>query len=679
MNINAQTLDRSIVPQAGPAPKIQIGSYESFSLPNGLKVFVVENRKIPIVSLQLSIDADPLLEGDKIGAMSMMGQLIKRGTTQRSKQKIDEEIDFLGASLSTTSTGIFARSMTKHLPNLLDIMSDVLLDPIFPETELEKIRKQKLSELAAQQDDATAIARNVGRVLRYGKEHPYGEVVSEETINNIEASECKTLYETFFRPNISYLVIVGDISVDEAKPLVEQYFGSWEKGKIPSMKYDMPEIPDSNKVTFVDKMDAPHSFVMVTYPIHLEVGSEDAIKASVLNEILGGGSFSARLMQNLREDKGFTYGAYSRLKKDELVGFFSAGASVRNEVTDSALVELLKEMRLIVREPVTIEELQLTKNVMTGDFARSLENPQTITNFALNTARYKLPKDYYANYLKSLEAVTVEDVQAMAAKYIKPDNAHILVVGNKKEVASKLKFYGADALIHYVDYLGNPILPSVSPIPPNTTSKTVLAKYINATGGEKKWRKTKRVASKFLAETGGLNMIIEKYQEIDEKACTKMIFNEQVMQHKVINGTKGFELSPEGKNEITEADIQDEYVSLAILPELKYDEMGYKTQLLNIEKVDGQDAYVIEITSPTGLKYTDYFAVESGLKLRSVKREETSRGPMIVVSNYADYKEIKGVKFPHSLTVQAGPQKIIAKAESIIVNKKIDKEIFNVD
>lgn len=679
MNINAQTLDRSIAPQAGPAPKIKLGSYESFSLPNGLKVFVVENRKIPIVSLQLSIDADPLLEGDKIGAMSMMGQLIKRGTTKRSKQKIDEEVDFLGASLSTTSTGIFARSLTKHLPSLLDIMSDVLLDPVFPKEELEKIRKQTLSELAAQQDDATAIARNVGRVLRYGKEHPYGEVVSEATINNIEASECKKLFETFFRPNIAYLVIVGDISVDEAKPLVEQYFGSWEKGKIPSMEYDTPLMPEANRVTFVDKMEAPQSFVMVTYPINLEVGGEDAIKASVLNEILGGGSFSARLMQNLREDKAFTYGAYSRLKKDDLVGFFSAGASVRNEVTDSALVELLKEMRKIVREPVTEDELQLTKNVMTGDFARSLENPQTIANFALNTARYKLPKNYYANYLKSLEAVTIEDVQAMAEKYIKPENAHILVVGNKKEVASKLKFYSADALVHYVDYLGSPILPSVSPLPPNVTSKTVLSKYIKATGGEKRWKKTKRVAAKFLAETSGLNMIIEKYQEIDDKACTKMIYNEQVMQHKVINGTKGFEVSPEGKKEITEADMSDEYVALAILPELKYDEMGYKTQLLNIEQVNGQDAFVVEIVSPTGLKYTDYFAVESGLKLRSVKREETSRGPTIIVSNYADYKEIKGVKFPHSLIVQAGPQKITAKAESIIVNKKIDKEIFKVD
>ncbi len=679
VSLNAQSIDRSKAPEAGAAPKIKIGSYESFDLDNGLKVFVVENRKIPRVSMRLTVDADPIFEDNVAGAMDMMGSLLRRGTTNRTKQEIDEAVDFMGASLRTGPGGISAGSLTKHLPDLLEIVSDVLMNPVFAEDELEKVRKKTLSNLASQKDDSRAIARNVARVLRYGKKHPYGEIATEETINNILASECRQLYKSFFRPNISYLVIVGDISAEEAKPLVDKYFGSWKKAQVPDMAFDMPVSPETNKVTFVNKEAAEQSYVLVTYPIDLKPNDEDVIAASVMSEIFGGGNFNSRLMQNLREDKAFTYGAYGRLAKDEWVGYFSAGASVRNEVTDSALVEIMREMKRIVNEPVTEEELQLTKNIMTGSFARALEKPQTVARFALNTERYDLPKDYYRNYLKKIEAVTIEDVQRVAQKYIRPDKAHILVVGNQEEVADKLKIYSENMFLDYVDYLGNPIQKPI-PLPVGVTSKSIIQKYINATGG-KKWKKVKSLVANMSVDAGnGIIMKVENYQQKNNKACTKVMYNENMVQHKVVNGTKGFEKAGGEKRNLSAKELKDELVDSAILPELLYETLGYETNLIALEKINGQDAYKVEIIAPTGTTYTDYFAEESGLKLRTIKKEMTADGQtLLATTDYADYKQVGNIKVPHTLKVQTGPQTMEIKVEEAEVNKKVDKALFVVE
>jgi predicted Zn-dependent peptidase len=244
---------------------------------------------------------------------------------------------------------------------------------------------------------------------------------------------------------VSYLVIVGDISPEEAKTQAQKYFGTWAKGNVVGVKYKTPAEPSANQVAFVPVPGAVQSVIDVTYPIQLKPGTQEAITANVLNNILGGSGFQARLMQNLREDKAYTYGAYSSIDADEFVGSFSAGASVRNEVTDSSIVQFLYEMERMVNEPVADSTLSVVKNIMTGSFARSLERPQTIANFAYNIEKYGLPKDYYETYLQKLNAITAADVQALAKKIIRPKNCYITVVGNK-EIAEKLNVFAASGI-----------------------------------------------------------------------------------------------------------------------------------------------------------------------------------------------------------------------------------------
>ncbi|MFO7978465.1 MAG: pitrilysin family protein, partial [Bacteroidales bacterium] len=407
-------VDRSQRPKPGPAPEIQLGDFESFTLDNGMNVIVVENRQVPMISFQLTLDIDPVMEGDAKGYVTHAGSLLSQGTTNRTKNEIDESIDFIGANLSTFATGMYGSSLTRHKETLLELMSDILLNPSFPEEELERQIAQNISSLATIKTDGNAIVRNVSTAVTYGPEHPYGEVITQESLENITMDMIKDYYNTYFKPNVAYMVVVGDIDVAETKEVMNKFFSQWEPGEVPSRTFPTPERPRGNRVAFAERPGAVQSVVSVTFPVELTPGHEDAIKASVMNSILGGGVFSGRLMQNLREDKGYTYGARSSLSTDPLVGRFSAGAEVRNAVTDSTVVEILHEMSRLVNEPIEASSLELTKNSMSGSFARSLESPRTIASFALNIARYDLPADYYANYLKKLEEVTISDVQQMA-------------------------------------------------------------------------------------------------------------------------------------------------------------------------------------------------------------------------------------------------------------------------
>ncbi len=450
-------LDRSVPPKAGPAPLINIGSYNKFKLSNGLKVFVVEDHTLPFVSYSLSLEIDPILEGNAAGYVTLAGSLMQAGTKDMTKAEIDEAIDFIGADLYTYSDGIYARSLKKHSETLLKVMSDVLQNPVFPQEELDKNILQIKSSLQADKSDASAIARNVSDVLRYGKNDPYGELVSEETIENVTVEHLQNYHRTYFRPNIAYLVIVGDIKLKEAKKQAKKYFGKWEKVAVPSHSYTLPPVNEGLKIALANRKGANQSAIRIGHYIDLTPGHPDAIKAALMNQLLGGGSFNARLFQNLREDKAYTYGAYSRLNSDKRLGYFEVSTEVRTSVTDSAIYEILYEMKRMQMDTVSEEELELTKNVMIGNFSRSLENSQTIAAFALNIERFNLPSDYYRTYLEKIAAVTSEDIREMANKYLKPDNAVVVAVGDIAKIKELLKRFFPDNEVLEYDFYGNVI------------------------------------------------------------------------------------------------------------------------------------------------------------------------------------------------------------------------------
>jgi len=651
-------IDRTKLPEPGPAPEIKLGDVEDFTLPNGLKVFVVENNKLPRVAFSLVLERDPLFEGEKAGMTGFVGEMLTAGTSNRTKEQLDEEVDFIGASLSASSTSLYGSSLKKHQDKILELMADVLFNPVFPQSELDKQKKQALTGLAAAKDNPDAISSLLTNALVYGKDHPYGENQTEKTTENVTVEDVKNYYNTYFKPNIAYLAIVGDIDKKEAEKLVNQYFGNWEKGQVQPLTYEEPTAPEGIKVGIVDRPASVQSVIKLGYPLEMNPAKEDFLSTRVLGYILGGG-FNSRLNMKLREDKGYTYGARSSIGSDKLVANFNASTSVRTEVTDSALIEMIYEIRNIVEEGITEGELEEAKANLSGSFGRSLENPSTIASFAVNIARYGLPEDYYATYLQRLNALTVEDINAAAQKYIRPENMYITIVGKADEFKDKVGQFGEVKLYTNTGEEAKEIA-----VDADMTPEKVIDKYLEAIGGKDKAEEIKTAEIKQTADLQGQQLTISTVHDLSAMRFQQEVsMMGQVMQKITMENGKA---TMEGQGQsmtMTDEQYEEAKMGMFIFPELHYEEMGYSLTLGGIQEVDGVQAYKMTIANPTGSEVVNYYQVDNGLKIRS---ESQTVGTI----TFNKYQPVEGIQYPMEISLQMPgmPMTLVSKVESVTFN-----------
>ena len=685
-------IDRSKAPSPQPNPKVNIPSPAETELGNGLKVIIVENHNLPKVSFQLYIDNPPVMEGDKVGIADIFGDLLGGGTKDLTKDQFNEKIDFLGATFSPSSKGFYASSLSKHSDKLLPLLKSVINEPLLSEEEFEKIKTKFLSGLEAAKSDAGSMSANTSNVVNYGKNHPYGEVLTEKTLGNITIDDMKAYYQKYFRPNNAYLVIVGDIDPQSAKRMASKYFGDWEKSteKYPVTNFKTDKINES-QVVFVKKAGAVQSVISITHTLDLKPNSPDAIKLSVLNSILGGGSFSARLMSNLREDKAYTYGCYSSVDSDPLIGEFSAGGSFRNDVTDSAVVEILNEIKRIANEEITDAELDLVIKSKTGAFARSLENPQTVARFALNTARFNLPADYYTNYLKTLEGVTKADVLAVAKKYLQPNNLNIVVVGNE-EIAEKLARFDSDGKVEFRNGLGE-IAVDILPVPEGVTANSVIQNYINKiylTDNQKviakKNKKTKFILAEYDGSLPSMGMAfnLKTANASPNKSASVMKANGMTVQQEYFDGTTGKTVSMQGDKALTEDEIKSKTVPNYPFDQLHYFLEGiYQISLLGIESKDDKSFYKIEVKNTLSNSMSlEYYNVATGLlelteTIASLPDGKTSE-VVVKLSNYeVQGTGVRSMLFSKNQTVNNNGMVITMSLKSVIMAKKAPSDTFS--
>jgi predicted Zn-dependent peptidase len=657
-------VDRSKLPASGPAPEIKIGEAETFTLDNGLKVFVVKNTKLPRVSFTLVLERDPILEGDKAGMTGFVGEMMMGGTKNRSKDQLDLEVDFIGGSLSASSTSVYASSLKKHQDKILELMADVLYNPVFPQDELDKLKKQSLTALAQSKDDPNAISSRLSSTVLFGKDHPYGEIESEATINNITVDDVKKYYSTYFKPNIAYLAIVGDMDKAEAEKVVKEYFGSWTRGEVPKFTYPVPQRASKRAVALVDRSSSVQSVINLTQPVQMKIGDPDYISSRLLNQILGGGS-SSRLFMNLREDKGYTYGAYSSIGADKLIATISADASVRTEVTDSAVYEFIHEIENLVENGVTEEELAKAKAELSGSFGRSLEQPSTVAQFALNIDRYNLPKDYYETYLQKLNALTVEDINATAKRLIEPDKFIITTVGNGDEIKEKLAQFGEVTLY---DNMGQPAKELVAEA--DMTAEKVLEAYLAAIGGEEKVKAIKTAKISMDANVMGTPLNIAfSYDPQNGRYGQKLSVGGNVMQKTTLADGKAAVSAQGQQMDLTGEQLEAVMLNSYLFPEAIYQEKGYTLTFDGLKDVEGTPAYKVIISAPSGAKLINYYAQESGLK---IKYENPASGDTF----YSDYQAKDGVLLPMAWTIKspAIPVPLEAKVTTLELNVPITDE-----
>ena len=663
----AQNIDRSKAPLPGKAPIIQVGDPIKFTLSNGLQVFVVKNTKLPQVSATLALDYDGFTEGDKAGVAQMAGQLLKRGTTTKSKAQLDEAIEFLGGSMFTSSQSASVSSLKGNFPSLLGLLSEVVLQPALSTEELEKIRKQTLSGIESNKDDPDAISGNVVKKLVYGASHPYGEMMTTKTVNQVSIADVKSFLRTYWVPNVAYLIFVGDIEPATAKALAEKNFGTWKKGTATKQNFAKPIKPSQTYVAIVDRPASVQSVVAIASTVDLYPGSSNDIAGSVMNNILGGG-FSGRLFANLREKYAFTYGAYSSLSPSRQIGIFQAEASVRNEKTDSSVQELLREINIIRNEQVGETELSRMKNYLSGGFARSLENPATIANFALNIARNNLPADYYQKYLTNLAAVDAAKVQNAAKLFLNTDQMHIVIVGNAKQIAKGLDKYGP---IKYFDIEGNEVAaPTEVKADASLTPAALMEKAIAAIGSKEALSSIKDVQLKGTANLMGQSLEMQQTIVMPGNSVTTMSMGGMAMMRQAVVDGK-YSVAQQGQ----EAPITDDLKegldeSATLVPEELFLTKGYGLKIVGAEKVDGKDAIDVEVTTPSKKVSHRFYDAKTFLLVKTSKSEEVpGRGTATQQQYFTGYKTVNGVQISTEQLMDLGQMKINIKYTDIKVNQ----------
>ena len=636
-------------PKPGVAPTVKIGKPQTFELKNGLKVLVVENHKLPRVSFSLTLDNDPYTEGDKKGVADMTSTMMGSGTTKISKTAFNEEVDFLGANINFSSNGASASSLSKYAGRVLELMADGALNPKFTQEEFDKERAKLIEGLKSNEKSVSAVAARVVNVLSYGKNHPSGEYVSEATLKNVTLADVQTNYNTYFVPSNAYLIIVGDVKFNETKKMVEKFFGSWKKGIAPAITFSDPMDVPQTQINFIDMPNAVQSEVAAINISKLKMTDPDYFPVLIANQILGG-DFNSYINMNLREAHGWTYGARTSIYGDKRVSTFNASTQVRNTVTDSTVVEIIKEFNKIRTEKVTDEMLANVKAGYIGRFVMQIEKPQTVAGYALRIQTQSLPADFYENYIKNISAVTADDILRVANKYFLVNNSRIVIVGKAADVApslEKLKYP-----VSYFDKYGNPTTKPEfkKAVPAGVTAKSVIDNYIKAIGGEKA-----AAAVKTIVMTGSTTIPqapapLSFTSKIDAngKLMVELAMGTMSIMKQVVNEKGGYVMQ-QGQKQILEGEMLADMRKEAT----PFKELTLATKegltLVNIEPINGKDAYAIK-----NGKTTLFYDVASGLKVAESIILEQGGKSMTKTNSYSDYREVKGVKVPFNIIQNVG-------------------------
>jgi len=677
--ISAQTINRSQKPKPGPAPVITIGDPVIYKLANGITVLVVENHKLPKISASYSIDAGPITEGTKAGVVGLMGSMLNEGTTAKTKAQFDEAVDQLGADVAANASGGSASALTRYFPQAFALMAESIRKPAFPEASFEKIKSQTITGLKSNEKNAKAISSRVVNALAYGKNHPNGEFETEASINGLTLADVKNAYAKYITPSRGYLTFVGDIKPGMAKALAEKAFGDWKGAKLTLPTLAKVSNPAKTEVDVINVSNAVQSEITVVNLIDLPMSNPDYFPLLLANQILGGGSES-RLFMNLREKHGFTYGAYSSTSAGRFQSKFSANAAVRNEKVDSAVVEFLKEINTIRTAKVSAEELQNAKNLYNGSFALGLENPARIAGFASSILINNLPKDFYRTYLQKLNAVTADDILRVAKKYYHHDNTRVVIVGKTEAFIPGLKKAGF--AVNQFDSYAMPVTAAATTSTATTKgAKDVIASYIAAIGGEAAIKKITSLQQNGEMDMQGNKLTVTMKNMAPNANSMEISMMGQTAMKQVFNGTTGYATQMGQKKELTGDDLTDKKEEKGLVSQLYYATDGWKVESAGTAKVGTADAYKLEITSPSGKKKTEYYDVKTGLLLKDEKTVTKGTVEISQSTEYADYKKVGDLLFPHSLTqsVQTpqGSQEFAIIIKEIKVNPPLKAEEFN--
>jgi predicted Zn-dependent peptidase len=434
----------TLPPTLGPAPSVTLPPIDRRTLPNGMTLLVVEQHELPLADFVLVLgsgnEADPAARG---GLASLTAALLREGTTTRSSIAIADQLSFLGATLNSASgwdmSQVALHTTTAQMDSALALFGDVVLHPAFAAKDVARLKQQRLTDLLQSRDRPRDIADRVYAQVLYGAAHPYGRPATgtEQSTSAITGSDVRRFYESYYRPNNATLIVVGDVTAADVERRARVLFAGWQRRTVPETKYPASTTSLAKPAIFlVDKPGAPQSSIRIG-EIGVPRSTADYFALQVMNTILGG-SFTSRLNQNLREKRGYTYGAGSGFAMRRQAGPFTARAEVTGTKTDSSLIEFMNELRSI-RDTVSSAELARAKRYLELQLPGDFETTGSIAGQLVPVVVYNLPLDFYSGYVQQIENVTQADVQRVARQYLDPAKMALVVVGDRASIESGIR------------------------------------------------------------------------------------------------------------------------------------------------------------------------------------------------------------------------------------------------
>lgn len=673
-------IDRSQPPPAGPAPKIELKDPVIFSMSNGMTVLVVEDYKLQKVRASLNIDAGPIKEGSKAGALDLMGQMMGEGTKTMTKENFDAAVDIIGADVSLYASGGSASALTRYFPKAFMLMADGLKNPAMPQEAFEKLQTQTITGLKTIEKNAPAIASRVVSALSYGKETAMGEFVTEESIKGLTLDDIKAAYQNYITPSRSYLTFVGDITVAQAKDLAQKAFGNWT-GK----KLTLPSIPDvqnpKTEIDFVDIPTAVQGELSVSNLVTNPMNNSDYHALLLANYVLGGGADS-KLFMNLRENKGFTYGSYSEVGSGRFQSLFKAGAAVRTDKVDSAIAEMVHEILNMRDGKITEEELKIAKAKYNGNFALGLEDPARAATFATDILINDLPKDFYKNYLQKINNVTIEDIKRVSKNYFNEGNSRIVIVGNGSKILPNLTRLGYP--IKKYDKYANLIVDEPKDTKANESEKTtdkispysIVEDYLKAIGGKEEVKKVKSMTANISLEMMGRSFTGEEKRLTPNKSFTELKMGDMTIMKVVFDGDKGFQQQGPNKKDMTLEEIKEALDEKGVIPQLYYISSDYATEYLGSGKVDDETTYRLKVVMPSGKVSVQEYSARTGLLLKEETTSKQAGTEVPVTIEYKVYKKAGNLLIPTQISRNVGGQEFTINYSDVKINAPLSQDDF---
>jgi len=646
-------------------------AYEEITLSNGLHVFVIENHDQPLITVSLSIRggeaADPV---GKEGSVSMTADMLFKGTKKRSAAEIAQGLDGVGASLSATAGTeaimFSGSSLKKHAPLLMQTLAELLTSPTFPQDEFDKLKEQMAAGVAYERSKPMELAQALARKVIYGSNSPYARRKTEKSVAAVERADLVSFHDAWMRPNAASIAVVGDLTANEAKSLLEKTLGSWKKADVPTQAFPPQDVLPAG-VYFIPRKGSVQSSIIVSAAAPA-MNAPDYQSVALMTGFIGSG-FGSLFFSTLRETYSYTYSPFGFSSRGRRYNRIAVGAEVRSSVTDSAIIVMLREIKKLGYEGPEEQALERRKKYEVGSYRRLFESPSVVASLLQNAWMNDVPYSEVEEEDKRIEGVSGSDVQDAAQKYLSMFNIRLVVVGNP-DVRSKLEQFG-----QVIDF-NTDIQPAPADAfePVAMSVSDVVSKYEQAIGGP-----AAIAALTTLTTTAETSMLMQGNTMTGTYTRKQMPPNKEyanfdltvMVQTQWIDGTQAWTSMMNGPaGPADAAETQQLLLDARMFPVL-----ALKDQKSTVKGKQG-GMIVVETTAPSGRGETYYFNATTFLLDRLEKVESTPNGPMTIVERYEDYTAVQGVMFPSTMKVQ-NPIYSITMKNTYVANAPMSAATFD--